>query len=205
MLSLTLATAPSFAHALGRIDYVFNFFELGVKHILSGPDHVLFVVAVLLAFDSLREVLRLTVTFTVAHSGTLILAGSGVLTLSSGIVEPVIAFSISFVAISTVFFSDSRLGTPGAKMAIVFVFGLFHGLGFAGLLRESEIPDDRFVPSLLSFNAGIELGQLIIVVWTLPVIYLVRQTQWHESIVRGSAAAIGAGGILWGVERILGG
>lgn len=190
------------AHAL-HTEYVTNYLELGIRHILSGPDHVLFVVSLLLAFDTGRELLRLTLTFTLAHSVTLILAGSGVLTLTSGIVEPVIALSISFVAISTVFFSDSRLvGTPGVKQGAVFVFGLFHGLGFAGLLMDEQVPTDGLVPSLLSFNIGIEIGQLFIVAFALPIIYVLRRAEWYDAFIKGCAAAIGVAGIIWGVQRI---
>lgn len=184
-------------------DNAFDFLKLGVNHILSGPDHILFVLSFLLVFVSLLQVLKLTGTFTVAHSVTLILAGSGLLTLSSRIVEPVIAFSIAAVAISSVFFKSSVLGDRRAKIGIIFFFGLFHGLGFAGLLREIQIPKDKFISSLVSFNLGIEIGQLIIVAIALPFIYVFRNKSWYPRAIQVLAAVIGLVGIGWGLQRIV--
>lgn len=111
---------PDVAHGLGlRIDGVTDFLELGIRHILSGPDHVLFVVSLLLAFGSLKELAHLTLTFTAAHSVTLLLAGTGVLTLSSAIVEPFIAFSIAFVAVVTVFFPSWGLHISAGNLGAV--------------------------------------------------------------------------------------
>lgn len=189
-----------------------NFFEntgdfivLGIKHILSGPDHILFVLSLLLVFISLKEVLKLTAAFTVAHSTTLILAGASILTLSSDIVEPIIAFSISAVAIATVFFRKHKIiANNRAKLGLVFFFGLFHGLGFAGLLQEINVPDDKFLSSLLAFNVGIEIGQLFIISLALPLIYTLRDKRWYGGAIKATAATIGFIGIFWGVQRILG-
>ena len=188
-----------------RLDGVADFLGLGVRHILSGPDHILFVLSLLLAFVSLREVLRLTLTFTVAHSVTLLLAGAGLLTLSSDIVEPIIAFSISFMAIAPVFFSDRPfLGTGAAKIGVVFFFGLFHGLGFAGALEETEVPRHEFVADLLAFDVGVEVGQLFILALAVPLIYAIRKFKWYKHAMQGTAVAIGTTGVLWGVQRIAG-
>lgn len=187
-----------------NIDNAFDFIRLGINHIVSGPDHVLFVLSLLLVFISLKEILKLTGTFTIAHSLTLILAGSGILTLSSHIVEPVIALSISYVALTSVFFRHKLFfSNRRSKVAAVFFFGLFHGLGFAGLLKEIQVPQDRFLSSLLSFNIGIELGQIFIVAITLPFIYFFQKRSWYSTCIKIAAGSIGAVGILWGVTRII--
>ena len=122
---------------IGFVENALDFVRLGVHHILSGPDHILFVLSLLLVYLGLKEILKLTVTFTVAHSITLLLAGAGIIRLSPHVTEPLIALSIVYVAIATVFFGKSELvGGEKGKLASVFIFGLFHGLGFAGLLTE---------------------------------------------------------------------
>jgi len=184
-------------------DNAFDFLKLGIKHILSGPDHILFVLSLLLVFISIAHVLRYTITFTVAHSITLILAGTGILTLSSRIVEPIIALSIAVVALSSVFLRNNIFfKNPKLKLATIFFFGLFHGLGFAGLLKEIKVPDDKFLASLLSFNLGIELGQLIIIAAALPFIYLFRNKSWYPLIMKVVAVIISAIAILWVLQRI---
>ena len=137
---------------------------MGIEHILVGLDHILFVLTLLLVFVSIGEISKLATVFTVAHSLTLILAGTGLLVLSLAFVEPIIALSIACMAIATVFFSSCPIMKRyGVKTSLVFFFGLFHGLGFVGLLLELSIPADTFLSSLLVFNVEIEIGQLIII------------------------------------------
>ena len=187
-------------------DNMFDFLKLGIIHILSGPDHVLFVLSLLLVFATWRDILKLTATFTVAHSITLILAGTGLLTLTPRIVEPMIALSIAYVAISTVFFSGKMfIGENRGKMAAVFFFGLFHGLGFAGLLKEIQVPQDKFASSLLSFNLGIEAGQLIIISLAFPLIFLFRKKKWYANVIKCIALLIAGVALLWFVQRIVAG
>ncbi len=192
------------------LDNAWDFLKLGVHHILSGLDHILFVLSLLLVFVSAREILKLTLTFTVAHSITLILAGASIITLSPRITEPIIALSIAYVAITTVYLAQKKIrgrnifSSEKAKMATVFFFGLFHGLGFAGLLQEVHVPQGNFVSSLFSFNIGIELGQLIIVAIALPIIFWARKKTWHPLIIKIVAAIIGLLGIIWAIQRILG-
>ncbi len=184
-------------------DNALDFMKLGVQHILGGIDHILFVLSFLLVFVSIKEVLKYTGTFTIAHSITLILASTGVLTLNPRLVEPVIALSIAVVAITTVFLpKKSFLGSPRAKLLIIFSFGLFHGLGFAGLLKEIQVPPDKFLASLVSFNIGIELGQLIIVAVSLPFIYLLRNKNWYPKLIKVTAVVIASIAIFWMFQRI---
>ncbi len=182
-----------------------DFIKLGIAHILSGTDHILFVLSLLLVYASFkREVLLLT-TFTVAHSISLIIAGSGLLTLSSRIVEPVVALSITYMAITSVFLGNiKQFHGHSNKISTVFLFGLFHGLGFAGLMKDISVPDDRFVSSLLSFNIGIELGQFMIVAAILPFIYFFRTKPWYPTAIKIVAIIISTIGLIWGVQRIMG-
>lgn len=184
-------------------DNAWDFLKLGVGHILSGPDHILFILSLLLVFLSLHLILRLTITFTLAHSITLILAGTGILVLSSSVVEPLIALSIVYVAVTSVFLKHIPFfADQASKVGTVFFFGLFHGLGFAGLLKEIQIPSDKFISSLLSFNLGIELGQLCIVAVALPFIFWLRRYTWYPRFIQLCAALIGVVGLVWVVQRI---
>jgi hypothetical protein len=206
-------------------DNAWDFLTLGIKHIMDGKDHILFVLSLLLTVVSVKEIIRLTGTFTLAHSLTLILAGADIIKLSGKIVEPVIAFSIAYVAITTVLLRDKtlRLGSFDSpttcsgslrtklghinqlrfKLFTVFFFGLFHGLGFAGLLREIQVPKDKFFSSLISFNIGIEIGQVIIVALILPAIYLLKKRVWYDTFIKIVAGAITIIALFWGVERII--
>jgi hydrogenase/urease accessory protein HupE len=188
------------------VDNFVDFFKLGIKHILSGPDHILFVLSLLLVFVSWRDILKLTTTFTIAHSITLVLAGTGILTLTPRIVEPMIALSIAYVAITSVFLKDKDFfGENKGKIAAVFFFGLFHGLGFAGLLKEIKIPSDKFVSSLLAFNLGIEGGQICIVLLAVPFIYAFRNKPWYPKAIKIVAAIIAAVAIIWFIQRVIAG
>ena len=185
------------------LDNIKDFIVLGFNHILSGYDHILFILSLLLIFISWKEILKLTGTFTVAHSITLILAVTGAITLSPRIVEPLIALSIAYVAFTTVFLRGKLfVGEERGKIASVFFFGLFHGLGFAGLLKEIKIPDDKFISSLVSFNIGIEFGQIFIVLLVFPFIYFFRHKLWYPKTIKVFASIIIAVALYWFIQRV---
>lgn len=199
---LALVKAPQSTNPL---DTLWDYLKLGVRHILSGTDHILFVVSLLLVFVSLKDIFKVTGSFTVAHSITLILAAAGAVSVSSRIVEPLIALSIAVVALASVYLKNSPFELTGRKKyAIVFFFGLFHGLGFAGLLRELGVGQAQFVFSLLAFNIGIEIGQLIIIALVLPVLLLLKKTPYESVVIKILATSIGIIGLLWAAERVLG-
>jgi hydrogenase/urease accessory protein HupE len=180
-----------------------DFVRLGVIHILEGTDHVLFVLSLLLIYTTFKREAILLSVFTLAHSISLLIAGSGLLTLSSRIVEPVVALSITYMAITSVFYKKVKAFKGHAnKISTVFIFGLFHGLGFAGLLRNIQVPEDRFISSLLSFNIGIELGQFVIVAALLPFIYLFKRKRWYPKVIKAIAIVISVIGLIWGFQRI---
>lgn len=183
-------------------DNAWDFLKLGFHHILGGADHILFVLTLLLIFVTVRDLLIFTSTFTLAHSITLILAGVGIVVLSPSIVEPLIALSISVMALVTIFEKRlARFKTRGGPLALIFFFGLFHGLGFAGLLEQIAIPQDKFLSSLLAFNVGVEFGQLAIILIALPLLLLIRKKAWYPMVAKMLALLIALAGMLWFVER----
>jgi hypothetical protein len=189
----------------GVIARAATFIRLGVVHILSGPDHLLFLLALMLTYISWRDILRLTGVFTLAHSMTLILSGTAVLSLSSRIVEPVIALSIAVVAFCTVVLRDILPVTSRHKAAVIFVFGLVHGLGFARALKDMHIPSHELLLSLVGFNLGIELGQLMVIgLVMVPLISWVRSRSWGSRAITAAGVILSIIGVVWGVQRIIG-
>jgi hydrogenase/urease accessory protein HupE len=180
------------------------FISLGIEHILSGFDHILFVISLILLWHGWRKILILISVFTVSHSITLILAGSELVELSPKIVEPIIAFSIFYTTLTSVFLSKiSRFFREFKyKIIIVFIFGLFHGLGFAGLLQNFEIPQDKFISSLLFFNIGVEIGQFLILLISLSVLFFVWKSKNNEKIIKFFAILILFISSFWFLERI---
>ncbi|MFF3608293.1 HupE/UreJ family protein [Streptomyces sp. NPDC002463] len=170
----------------------------GPGHILGGADHVLFLVLLLLGAQGWRSVVRLATSFTLAHSVTLALAVLGWVDVPTEIVEPLIALSIVYVAVENITRGESR-----QRVLVVFGFGLLHGLGFAGALDFTDEFSGRLLVSLLSFNIGIELGQLAIVLAAFPLILLARRRSWSALAHIGAAAAVGVIGLVWFVERLL--
>jgi hypothetical protein len=140
--------------------------------------------------------------FTIAHSLTLGLTMYGIVSLSARIVEPLIALSIAYVAIENVVTSELTAWRP----AVVFAFGLLHGMGFAGVLRELRLPRGEFIPALISFNVGVEFAQLtVIAVAFLGIAAWHRDKLWYRKrFVVPASAAIAGVGIFWTVQRIVG-
>ena len=151
------------------------YLELGVEHLLFGFDHILFVVGLMCFVRRPIQLVQVVTSFTVAHSITLALSTLGVMTLSQGPVEAVIALSILFLAVEL-----SRGADPSSPMSrwpwsIAFGFGLLHGFGFAGALSEIGLPGDARVTALFLFNVGVEVGQLLVVGGLLSLLWLIRR------------------------------
>ncbi len=139
---------------------LFDFVVIGFKHIVPlGLDHILFVLALFLGGRDPKTLLIQTGVFTLAHSATLALSTFGVVSLSSRIVEPLIALSIGIVGLENVL---RPLGVSRGRVAVVFFFGLLHGLGFAGILAETPLVEGQRLAALLLFNLGVELGQVAV-------------------------------------------
>ncbi|WP_426241377.1 HupE/UreJ family protein [Nocardioides sp. LHG3406-4] len=182
---------------------IVRFVTLGFEHILTGLDHVLFVVALMLGATSIRSLAKVVTMFTLAHSLTLGLAALGWVNLPADIVEPLIAVSIVYVAI------DSLLaGRVRHRLAVVFAFGLLHGLGFASTLQFTDTLSWSLLGSLASFNVGIELGQAALVLLVFPVVLLSRRLPTIRRVPLATAVHVGATvvvaglGLVWFAERV---
>ena len=177
-----------------------GFFRLGVEHILTGYDHLLFLAALLVRGGRLGSLLRIITAFTVAHSLTLALAVTGLVAVSPRVVEPVIAASIVWVAVENVLLRRA----PAHRWRVAFVFGLIHGFGFASMLMPLSLPAGGLAWALFAFNLGVEAGQALVVLVLLPVIAWMHGKPWERRVVRAASLAIAALGLVWLVERLVG-
>lgn len=192
------ATAP----ATTRADIGRRYAALGFAHILPGGlDHILFVLGLFLLSARPRPLLIQVSAFTVAHTITLALGIYRVVALPPAIVEPLIAASIVYVALENLVTGEI---TPWRPLA-VFIFGLLHGLGFAGVLADIGLPRTEFVTALVAFNIGVELGQLAIIVAAFVAVgWWARQRAWYRRrVVIPLSAAIAAVGLYWAIERLV--
>lgn len=178
----------------------YGFFRLGVEHILEGYDHIVFLLCVILFASSIIETIKIVTSFTVAHSVTLGLAYMGVISLSMNIVEPLIALTIVYVALENYF--SKKLS--GKRWLLVFVFGLVHGMGFVDILKEITVSKNELLIALFSFNAGIEAGQVMIVVFFFAIILYLKRYSWTPAFLRWSSVTMGLTGMIWFVQRIIG-
>jgi HupE / UreJ protein len=179
-----------------------QYLALGYTHILpKGSDHILFVLGIFLLSTRLKPVLLQVTAFTVAHTITLALTIYGVVSLRPAIVEPLIALSIVYVAVENVATSELK---PW-RIALVFGFGLLHGMGFAGVLSQLGLPRAEFLTALLCFNAGVELGQLSVILAAFVLIGLpFRRMPWYRRrVVIPISVGIAAVGLFWAIQRIL--
>jgi len=182
-------------------DVVWYYLKLGYTHILpEGFDHILFVAGLCLLSNKLKVILWQATAFTVAHSITLALSMKNVIVAPSAVVEPIIALSILFVAVENLLLSELK---PW-RIALVFMFGLIHGMGFASSLNEIGLPRNKFLTSILSFNLGVELGQvtIILAMFLLLVIPFGKQPYYRKRIVFPLSIAIGLTAAYWTVQRI---
>ena len=154
------------------------YIKLGFEHILPlGFDHILFILGIFFLNPNLRAVLWQVTAFTVAHSITLVLAATGVIHPLSSVIEPIIALSIAFIAIENIFITSLKWW----RVLIVFAFGLVHGMGFAGVLSEIGLPGENFLNAIISFNVGVELGQVaVILAANFIVVKWIKEKQWYR-------------------------
>ena len=186
---------------LSRTDIIWTYVQLGYTHILPlGLDHILFVLSLYILEPRLKPVLWQATAFTVAHSITLGLAMYGVIHPPTSIVEPVIALSILFVAIENII--TDRINPW--RLAVVFGFGLIHGLGFASALTSLGLPRKMFLESLISFNVGVELGQVSVIVlaWALVGRWAADKTWYRRRVLIPTSVVIGLIAAYWTVERV---
>jgi hypothetical protein len=179
-----------------------RFAGLGVTHILPyGLDLVLFVVGLALLSPRLGPLLAQVTAFTLAHTLTLALSSYGVVSLSPRLVEPLIALSIAYVGIENAVSPRLR----PSRLGLVFVFGLLHGLGFAGVLAEMGLPERGRLLALLAFNLGVEVGQLAVIALALAALGLWALARRDRiTLARPASLAIAAIGLVWTVRRVTG-
>jgi hydrogenase/urease accessory protein HupE len=184
----------------GALAVMRKFVPAGVHHILIGPDHLLFLVGLLLLGGSIRRLTMVVTSFTIAHSITLSLAALNILTPPARIIEPAIALSIVYVG------ADNLLAQGGRDVRawIAFAFGFIHGFGFANVLREMNLPTRALGWSLFSFNLGVEIGQLLVVVAVASAFAALRsRSEWarRQLAYAGSIVVIVAGAF-WFIQRV---
>jgi len=198
--SAPIALAAS-AQLVDRLATARRYLVLGFTHIVPGGlDHMLFVLGIYLLSGCARSVLWQVSAFTLAHSITLGLSMYGVVSVSPKIVEPLIALSIAYVAIENIFLSELK----SWRVALVFAFGLLHGMGFAGALKELGLPQSEFVTALLTFNAGVEAGQLAVIGTAFLLVgwYSAHRTWYRSRIVVPASLAIACTAVYWTIQRL---
>jgi hypothetical protein len=208
MLILLLMCKPLWAHVvvgelekMSKTDAAWVYLKLGYTHILPlGFDHILFILSLVLLSPKLKPVLWQASAFTVAHSVTLGLAMYHVITPPAKIVEPVIALSIMYVALENVL--SPKLKT--SRIAVVFLFGLVHGMGFAGALGHLGLPKNSYLICLVMFNLGVELGQLTVILtaYFLLARWFGDKPYYRKYIVVPLSIVIAVIACYWTIQRL---
>lgn len=189
-----------------RSEGLWGFAVLGGEHLLLGPDHLLFLLALLIGARSWRDVLLAASAFTLAHSATFVLGALGVVNVPAAVVEPLIALSIAVVAGLGILRRAGRLGDGESasrwQLPVAFGFGLLHGLGFASSLGIEEAGSWELVQSLLAFNVGIEVVQVALILLVFPLLLALRRTRVERQVVTGLAVAVIVVSGFWLIQRL---
>ena len=185
---------PSIGHL------VTTYMVSGFEHILpKGLDHILFILGIFLLSLHFKPLLWQVTMFTIAHTITLGLSASGYISLPENIVQPLIALSIAYVGIENLWHKSLH----NSRLVLVFAFGLLHGIGFAGMLREFGMPDEDFLAALISFNIGVELGQLAVILMAFAVVGWLRHREYYRyAVIIPGSLAISVIGLYWTVDRV---
>jgi len=205
---LLISSTGLFAHTINYAlekapthDVIWYYLKLGFTHIIpEGFDHILFVAGLCLLSNKIKVILWQATAFTVAHSITLALSMKSIIVAPSAVVEPIIALSILFVAVENLLLTELK---PW-RILLVFMFGLIHGMGFASSLNEIGLPRNKFATSILSFNAGVELGQItvILAMFLLLVIPFGKRTDYRKRVVFPLSVIIALIALYWTIERV---
>ena len=196
MFSLTEIVARQ-----STLDVIFSYIQIGFEHIVpKGTDHILFILGLFLLSTHLRPLLWQVTMFTIAHTITLGLAMLNIIQLPASVVEPLIALSIAYVGVENIYAKSLHK----SRLVLVFLFGLLHGLGFAGVLSDFGMPKGDFAEALISFNVGVELGQLAVIsiAFVLLRFWFQDQNKYRKFIVVPGSVFISVIGSYWFLERL---
>lgn len=185
------------------IQRMLQFVNIGFDHVIPlGWDHILFIIGMALSALMWQRLLLLVSAFTLAHTLTLGLAMLSIVEISARIIEPLIAFSIAYVAIENLLPNQSIK----RKSIVVFLFGLVHGMGFASMLKSFEMSSDNFLSTLISFNIGVELAQIVIVSSVALVLFFIKSLNldYKKIAIIPTSIVIALIGIWWGMARMFG-
>jgi hypothetical protein len=172
------------------------FAKLGIQHIFLGYDHILFLVALILVGGRLGQLVTIVTAFTAGHSLTLILAALQVVSLPARLIEGSIALTIAYVA-----FDNFFVAATAHRWVLTFCFGLVHGFGFANVLREMSLPASGLIPTLLSFNLGVEIGQVLIAAVLFPATLWLAKQRFRRPVVLAASGVIFVVGVGWFLQR----
>jgi len=195
---ITIGERP--VHKFSKV--FFEYIPVGFTHIIpKGLDHILFIVGIFFLSTKLSALFWQITFFTLAHSVTLAMASLGIVKISPSIVEPLIALSIVYVAVENFYSKTLNL----RRSIIIFCFGLLHGLGFASVLADFGLPVQKFVPALMGFNIGVELGQISIVLILFGLIgYWFNTKIWYRKLITlPISSLVGLIGFYWFFERVI--
>jgi len=190
-----------------KYEVIKTYLILGVEHILIGIDHLFFVLALLLITVGFKKLIKTVTAFTIAHSITLSLSALGMVGLPGPPVEAVIALSIVFLAVElTKYYKGEKGLTMKYPWVVAFTFGLLHGFGFAGALADIGLPQAEIPLALLFFNVGVEVGQILFILFVLGFIFLMKRIKknWPNWIQQVTPYAIGSIASFWLIERVVG-
>jgi HupE / UreJ protein len=182
-------------------DVVWYYLKLGFRHIIpQGPDHILFVISLCLLSTKAKTIIWQATAFTIAHTLTLALSMKNIILAPSAVVEPIIALSICFVAVENMLITELKVW----RVLIVFLFGLIHGMGFASALNEIGLPRNQFYISILSFNAGVEIGQITVIaaMFVLIISWWGKKQWYRKGVVYPLSAVIALIAAWWTVQRV---
>jgi hydrogenase/urease accessory protein HupE len=179
------------------LQQITSFIGLGIEHIWTGYDHILFLISLLMLGGELRYLIKVVTAFSLSHSITLTLAVLNMISVPSRWVEIVIALSIAYIAAENLWHKEPN----PTRWQLAFGFGLIHGLGFSSALQELELPRNNLVVSLASFSAGIEIGQISIVLFTYLCLSYLRKLPWDLTIRRLISSGVIVMSLIWLWER----
>jgi hydrogenase/urease accessory protein HupE len=184
----------------GALSVIARFVPEGIHHILIGPDHLLFLIGLLLLGGTMRRLLLVVTAFTIAHSITLSLAALEIFTPPARIIEPAIALSIVYVGFDNLLVKEGR----DVRAWIAFAFGFIHGFGFANVLREMALPRGALGWSLFSFNLGVEIGQMVVVIIVASALAVLRARSERvgRAVAFAGSVVVILAGAFWFVQRV---